>query len=178
MSFLNYDREYTEQYPELLEDYQKADKWAIVFVMLSALTVFVSTLLLGQESLFSGIGSGVIVLLGIVLYKFLSGSELVRISLSVAVVLFSTILIQVHAGSLEAHLYIFVSMTIFLLYKDTTPLNVATVLLITSHVFAYKLQGNGTYIFETPVVLFGDNYSLTTLGIHLFFILIEYMCIL
>ena len=175
MSLIFYDKEVTEQYPELIEAYIDNDKWVAFFIGLSWIFIVSITVLLAHPYLFSAIGCGVLALLSIVFYRFFKGQEPFRMVAALSVVVFAMILIQSNYGMMETHLYFFIAMSIFLLYNDTKPLNIAAVLMILYYLFAYKLQGINTVFFDVPVMLFEpDHYTFPTLILHLFFLLVEW----
>ncbi len=175
MSILFYDKEVAEKFPELIYNHEKSDKWVTFFIGLSWVFIVVITVLLHHAYTFSAIGGGALALLSILFYRFFKGQEPFRIVIALSVVIFAIILIQGNFGIIEAHLYFFVAMTIFLLYNDTKPLNIATIFMIVYYLFTFKLQGGGAELFDTPILLFeSEHYSLLTLVIYLFFLIVEW----
>ncbi len=175
MSILFYDKDITEQFPELICDYENSDKWVTFFIGLSWIFIVAIAMLLHNAYTFSAIGGGVLALLSIIFYRFFKGQEPFRIVIALSVAMFAIIFIQNNLGIIETHLYFFVAMTIFLLYNDTKPLNIATAFIVVYYLFAFKLQGGGAELFDTPILLFEpEHYSLLTLEIHLFFLIAEW----
>jgi len=175
MSIIFYDNKITEEFPELIDNYIDHDKWVAFFIGLSWIFIVVMTVFLEHPYLLSAIGCGVLALISIVFYRFFKGLEPFRIVAALSVAVFAMIVIQANYGMLEAHLYFFIAMSIFLLYNDTRPLHIAAVLMVLYYVFAYKLQGINTEFFDVPVMLFEpDHYAFSTLVIYLFFIFVEW----
>ncbi len=175
MSIIFYDKEATQEYPELIDAYIENDKWVAFFIGLSWIFIVSVTVLLAHPYVLSAIGCGVLALLSILFYRFFKGHEPFRIIAAVSIVVFAIILIQSNYGMMETHLYFFIAMSIFLLYNDTKPLHIAVVLMMTYYFFAYKLQGIGSTFFDVPVMLFEPNhYTLPTLVMYLFFLVVEW----
>ncbi len=175
MSLIFYDKAVTEQYPELIDDYIDNDKWLAFFIGLSWIFIVSITVFLVHPYLLSAIGCGVLALLSIIFYRFFKGREPFRIVAAVSIAVFAVILIQSNYGMMEAHLYFFIAIGIFLLYNDTKPLNIAVILMIVYYLFAYKLQGTNTAFFDVPVILFEpSHYARSTLILYLFFLTVEW----
>ncbi len=175
MSIIFYDSKVTEEYPELIDDYVDNDKWVAFFIGLSWIFIVSMTFFLSHPYLLSAIGCGILALVSIVFFRLFKGREPFRLIAALSVVVFAVILIQSNYGMIEAHLYFFIAMSIFLLYHDTKPLNTAVVLMVLYYLFAYKLQGINTEFFGVPVILFEpSHYTLTTLMIVLFFMAVAW----
>ncbi len=174
MSFFSYDRAYVEQFPELTDDYEKQDRWAVLFVITTVLFIFVSNYMFDRNLFLGCISAGVLAFIVLLTYKLFSGKEQFRIIVGVVVALFGMLIIQINGGSIEMHLYVYISLIMFLLYKDTKPLDIATALLVLYYLIAYKFQANNLHIYDTPVVLFQEKHSLATLGVHLLLLLLEW----
>ena len=150
----------------LTSSYRKADlhmMWILLahsFVAIFVTSHYYNTYWLGI------IGSIIIMSLCTFAYLLLRGTLWFRLIAAVAVMLFTTIYIQQHLGRIEMHFHVFIGLAILTIYKDTLPMLMGSVVIITHHFLFNWFQSQHFYIGHDPIMVFNYGCGIQYVYLH------------
>lgn len=155
------------------KQFAHADK---VMLRILALHWFAATFVfsISYESYMYGFVSGGLVFGCMMLaYRWLRGTQTMRILVAISLMLFSLIYIQQHLGRIEMHFHVFIAMAILTLYKDPLPVFVAAATTIFHHLVFNYLQLYEVSLFGMPVMIFNYGCGMDIVLLHGIFVLVE-----
>jgi methyl-accepting chemotaxis protein len=148
-------------------DFVKADKFMLIIGILAFVTVAFVTSIRYSTYQF-GIVNGAIALgLIVVAYMGFRGTLIGRSIIGVALSIFPMIMIQQQLGMIEMHFALFVVAAFLAIYKDITPIILATVAVAFHHIVFFILQLNHATMFGLDVVVFSSGCDIWILLTHI-----------
>ena len=130
----------------------------MAFIVAAITSTWVQVLLVGVPA----------ALVSLAMITLFPGKAATRITVSVALMVFSALLIQQSHGMIEAHFSVFILMSLLLYYRNWVPILVAAVVIAVHHLVFNMLQADGVGIY-----LFPGGQSYTTVLIHAIFVVFE-----
>ena len=117
-------------------------------------------------------------LLTVIAYNFLKGTLAFRNISAITLLSFSVVLIQVSAGRIEMHFYIFGLLSFLIIYKDMIPVTVGAAFVTLHHLIFNYLQEYNIEIFNTPIIVFNYGCGLDIVLLHAAFVVFEWFVLL
>ena len=154
-------------------DFEKADKFMLYLLFFHwMVAVFVTSYEYGTY-LYGFINGGIIFTANAILYRYYRGQPVLRYSIAISLMLFSSIFIQQHLGRIEMHFHVFIVLALLTLYKDIYPVVIATLATAVHHMLFNYLQTNNIYIFDMPIQIFNYGCGWDIVILHSIFAIIE-----
>lgn len=155
----------------------QADKVMMVLLLLQWAIATVITSVSFDTYLYGFISGGSITLFAFGVYRYYKGTQLMRVVMAIAMMLFSVVYIQQHYGRIEMHFHVFIAMAILSLYKDIVPVVVAAMTTILHHFVFNYLQLYEVSLFDMPVMVFNYGCGIDIVLLHGIFVLAEVVVI-
>lgn len=157
----------------LNEDFIKADKFMLIIGILAFIGVSFITSIRYSTYQFGMINGALALGLIVIGYMGFKGTTMGRIVIALGLSIFSMIMIQQQLGMIEMHFALFFTVAFLAIYKDITPVLVATVAVAFHHILFYVLQLNHTSMFGMEVMIFSSGCDLWILATHVLMFTIQ-----
>ena len=144
--------------------------WAVIAHWFVAATFSAASL---DTWLLGGVGGALISLLAYLPYRFAPGSLVSRLSFGAALMAFSALFIQQHAGLIEMHFHVFLGLAFLVRYRDPSALISAALLIALHHLGFNYCQEQGVALLGSPIVIFEGHEGLSFVLLHAVFVIIE-----
>lgn len=106
-------------------------------------------------------------------YQITKNTRVFRIFASMALMIFSAVMIQAQMGRLEMHFHIFSALALTLIYRDWIAPVSAAVTIAIHHLIVTQLQLSGVMMGNLPVVIYSVECSWSITLIHAAFVVLE-----
>ncbi len=151
----------------LQADFAKADKFMLIIGILAFIGVTFITSIRYSTYQFGIINGGLALGLIIIAYAGFRGSALGRSIIAIGLSIFPMIMIQQQLGMIEMHFSLFFIAAFLAVYKDITPILVATVAVAFHHILFFVLQLNHVSMFGQDVIVFSSGCDVWILLTHI-----------
>ena len=158
---------------KVIDDYKSADKFTLKLILLQWLLISTLGGYFFDMYLFGFLSGAFLFFISFISYKYLLGTDLLRIINALILMSFSIILIQQSLGRIEMHFHIFIVLSFLLVYKDIKPILAAALFIIGHHLLFTYAQLNQIYLFDIPIVVFNYGCGYDIAFLHAFFVLLE-----
>jgi methyl-accepting chemotaxis protein len=146
------------------EDFKKADKSVLVFIVAYAFIVaFLTSMQNGYYTL-GMVGGGLVAGISFITYKIMAGTFACRIIMATALTAIMAITIQQANGLGEGHFLFFLNFAIVIRYKDVLPLVALVLTTVVHHLTLTYCQSIGADLGGLPIMIFSWG-SETDLGL-------------
>ena len=173
MSIFNFNNISTYVKSSFQKDFERADTFMLYLLFFHwMVAIFITSYEYGTY-LYGFINGGVIFATNAILYKYYRGQPVLRYSVAISVMLFSSIFIQQHLGRIEMHFHVFLALALLTLYKDIYPVIIATLTTAVHHVLFNYFQLNNIYVFDMPIQIFNYGCGWDIVILHSIFATIE-----
>ena len=155
------------------KDFKKSDKFMLYLLFFHWIIAVFITSHEFNTYIYGLINGGLIFIINLILYKYYKGTPLMRYSIAISLMLFSSIFIQQYLGRIEMHFHVFLAMALLTIYKDIYPIIIATATTAIHHALFNYFQLNDIYIFDTQIQIFNYGCGWDIVLLHAIFAITE-----
>lgn len=161
-----------EKNHDLLEDYQKADRFMLALIFIHWILVSSLSAMFYNMYALGIVGGGALFLITLISYKLYSGTPVFRILTAIVLMTFTIISVQQNLGRIEMHFHVFIALSFLTVYKDLKPAAIASIYIVLHHLLFTYLQLNNISIYDFQIMIYnyGCGYDIALLhAVYVFF---------
>ncbi len=156
-----------EIHERMRQDFVKADKVMLIIGVIAFISVALFTSIRYSTYQFGIINGGIALALMLVAYAGFKGTLIGRSVIGIALAIFPMIMIQQQLGMIEMHFVLFIVAAFLAVYKDITPILMATLAIAFHHIVLFFLQLNHVSLFGQEVIVFASGCDIWILITHI-----------
>lgn len=169
-----YSRQNSEYLLQMPYDLISADRFMLKLIAFQWFFVSIVGIFLYNSYIFGTLSGGILFFVVFFAYKSLKGTLAFRNIVSISLITFAIIMIQLSQGRIEMHFYIFVLLSFMIVYKDIIPMSIAAAFIMIHHTIFNYLQEYNVSVFDTPIIIFNYGCGLDIVALHAAFVIFEW----